>query len=391
MRKKGDPEHARLLNRSLILNQLKIQGKISRAELARTLNLSKMTISAIVTDLIDEGLICETGEGSAMKQGGRKPILLTLTVNKNYALGVDVGLTNMTVAIADLKGNLLFKQKVPTRRNHSLESILEQIIEMIDSVVKESGIERDALLGIGLSIGGLVDKDKGYISLSPDFNWKDVSLQKLIEKASGLPVVIDNCTRAMALGEMWYGNAIATGNFFYVNIGYGIGSAIVIKGQIYEKNSEFGHIPITKKEIHCDCGKLGCLEAVSSGQAIEKVANQTLPHNNGEWYSARDISVMAMQGDVTAKEIFNEAGKYLGRALSIAANLFNPDKVIIGGGISNAGDLLLSPLMEEFKIHSMEIIKDSTQVELSGLGIDSGILGAVSLALDKYVFHSERM
>ncbi|MCF7941485.1 MAG: ROK family transcriptional regulator [Spirochaetia bacterium] len=391
MIKKGDPENARLLNRSLILRELKKHGEVSRAELARSLDLSKMTISAIVTDLISEGFICESGEGNAMKQGGRKPRLLTLSGDHMYVLGVDVGLTNTTVAVANLKGQLLLKQKIPTRRNHSLKSIVEQIIELIDTLIKEFAVSKSEVLGVGLSIGGLLDKNQGYISFSPDFNWKDVYLGTMLEDTLGLPVVIDNCSRVMALGEKWYGNAVAAGNFFYVNVGYGIGSAIVIENKIYEKNSEFGHVYITKRDVVCDCGKTGCLESVSSGQAIEKAANRRLNNDDSDWLTARDVAAMALQGNEVAKQIFEDAGKYLGRALAIAANLFNPDKIIIGGGLSNAGDLLLVPLKQEFQIHCMDIIKDSTQIELSGLGIDGGVVGAVSLALDQYVFHSERL
>ena len=391
MKTKGDPENARLLNRSLILNQLKEEDAISRAELSRVLNLSKMTISAIVADLIAEGLICETGEGEAKKQGGRKPILLTLPINGRYVLGLDIGLTNTTFAIGNLKGELIQKYKVPTRRNHSLESILEQIKELVDQQLEVSGIQRDCVMGLGVSIGGLIKKREGYISLSPDFNWKDVAFKSMLEELLDLPIVIDNCTRAMALGEKWYGGGIHANNIFYVNVGHGIGSAIVCNRRIYENNSEFGHIHITKKDVRCDCGKFGCLEAVSSGQAIEKVSNHQLKKESNEWLTARDVAELGQKGNTEAITIFDDAGKYLGRALSIAANLFNPDKIIIAGGVSNAGSLLMKPVMEEFKKHTMDIIKDATKVEFTSLGMDAGVVGSITLALDEYVFHSNRL
>ncbi len=391
MKTKGDPENARLINRSLILKELRIKDMVSRADLARSINLSKMTISAIVSDLINEKLICETGVSDSMKQGGRKPILLTLCTIEKYVIAVDVGLTNTAVSIGNLKGDLIQKLRVLTRRNHDQESILEQITELVNNLIDDSGFNKSSFLGVGLSIGGLVEKQSGYISLSPDFNWKDVPLRSLLEETLKLPVIVDNCTRAMALGEKWHGSASNTDNFIFINIGFGIGSAIVIKNQIYEKNSEFGHVYITSKDVRCDCGKQGCLESVASGQAIERIANQKIKEKNGSWYSAKDVADLALKGDLEAKQIFQDAGKYLGRALSMVANLFNPDKIIIGGGVANSGELLLEPLIKEFRIHSMDIISDSTQLELSELGIDAGIVGAVSLALDKYVFHSERM
>jgi len=391
MTKKGNPENARKINTSLILIKLKEQGQISRAELARSLKLSKMTISSIVADLLEAGLVIEIGEGDSMKQGGRKPILLTLPEKSKFVLGIDVGLTNTAVAIGNLRGEFVYKLRVPTRRNHSQSSILEQIKELSASVIDESKVDRESILGVGLSIGGMVNKEVGYITESPDFNWRDVPLKTQLEDALKLPVVIDNCSRVMALGEKWYGKARGVDNFFFVNVGFGIGSAIVINNKIYEKNSEFGHIFITKKNVRCACGKIGCLESVSSGHAIERVANQILPERNGDWYSAREVAELAAADNSDAARIFQEAGKYLGRALAIVATLFNPDKVVIGGGVANSGELLLEPLMEEFRLHCMDIIRDSTKVELSGLGMDAGIVGAVSLALDQYVFHSERL
>jgi len=388
---KGDPENARLINRSLILNELRMNDMLSRADLARTLKLSKMTISSIVTDLINEQFICETGIGDSMKQGGRKPILLTLSTSELYVIGVDIGKTNTAVSLGNLKGKLIQSSRVPTRRNHDQESILGQISELVNDIIVKSGISRKSILGVGVSIGGLVNKKSGYISLSPDFNWKDVPLKDLLENVLELPVIVDNCSRVMALGEKWHGSASLVNNFFFINVGFGIGSAIVIKDQIYDKNSEFGHIFITVKDVRCDCGNYGCLESVASGQAIERIANEKLSGKQDNWYTAKDVAELALKGDMEAKKIFQDAGRYLGRALSMAANLFNPDKIIIGGGVSNSGEILLGPLKDEFDVHSMEIINDTTQIELSELGMDAGVIGAVSLALDNYIFHSDRI
>lgn len=389
--KKGDPENARLINRSLILNQIRIKEELSRAELARNLSLSKMTVSTIVTDLIDEGLIIESGEGDSQRQGGRKPILLRLPDNNKFILGVDIGNTNTVVALASISGKIIRKLRNPTRRNHSTGSIIEQIKEMFDVVLIGAEIDQSRIIGVGVSIGGLVNRKSGEIILSPDFNWKNVKLQSLLEKELDIPVIVDNCTRVMALGEIWGRNASKYNNMFYVNVGYGIGSAIVINGKIYDNNSEFGHIFITKKEVKCDCGKSGCLEALSSGHAIEKLANGTIPRLDDHWFTAEEVAGMADAGNSEALQIFTEAGRYLGRAIATVASLFNPDKIIIGGGVSQAGELLLEPLLNEYEMHVMDVIKDSIQVKLSSYGMDAGIQGVVALALDQYVFHSERL
>jgi predicted NBD/HSP70 family sugar kinase len=389
--KKGDPENARLINRTLILNKIRIKEQLSRADLARVLLLSKMTVSTIVTDLINEGLIIESGEGDSHSQGGRKSILLRLPNTGKHVLGVDVGNTNTVVALASINGIIRSTLRNPTRRNHTIASILEQIKEMIGEIIIKESIPLNNIIGIGVSIGGLVNKKNGIIVLSPDFNWENVRLQSLLEKELDLPVVVDNCTRVMALGENWGRDANRYKNMVYINVGYGIGSAIVMNGKIYDNNSEFGHIFITRKGVKCDCGKVGCLEALSSGHAIEKRANRKMSLSDNHWYTAEEVAGLAMEGNLEAKNVFIDAGRYLGRAIAIVANLFNPDKIIIGGGVSKAGKLLLNPIMKEYELHTMNVIIDSTQVQLSSHGMEAGIQGAIALALDQYVFHTERI
>ncbi len=179
-------------------------------------------------------------------------------------------------------------------------------------------------------------------------------------------------------------------NIFYVNVGYGIGSAIVVNGRIYNNNSEFGHIRITNRDVLCDCGKKGCLEAVASGYAISRFADAAFGAKSpGTCYSAKDVAEMALSGNQKAQEIFRDASRYLGRAISIATNLFNPDKVVIAGGIASARQLIEEPMMEEYRATAMEVIKKSTLVTFSSFGMDAGVIGAISLALDKHIFHEE--
>jgi len=194
----------------------------------------------------------------------------------------------------------------------------------------------------------------------------------------------------MAFGEKWHEKSNDIRNIFYVNLGYGIGSAIVMNGRIYNNNSEFGHIKITNRDVLCDCGKKGCLEAVASGYAIGRFADAAFGQKApGTCYSAKDVAEMALSGNRKAQDIFRDASRYLGRAISIATNLFNPDKVVIAGGIASARELIEEPLMEEYRATAMEVIKKSTLVTFSSFGMDAGIIGAISLALNKYVFHEE--
>jgi glucokinase len=305
---------------------------------------------------------------------------------------VDIGTTTVSLVVGNLKGQILEQQRIPTKRDRTVDSILDQVEGLIRSLIESASVPISSVLGIGVSVAGLVDKRRGYVRFSPDFNWRNVEFQVQLQDRLQLPVVIDNCTRAAALGEMWYGAALEAKTFFYVNVGYGIGSAVVIDGREYEHDSEFGHIHVTSSPLQCECGKMGCLEAVSSGRAIEQFANDRDEHSSsGEWITAKELAIAADQGDPEAKNIFDKAGKYLGRAISTVANLLSPELVIVGGGISRSGNLIMEPLEREFSVHTMDAIIETTTIRRSKLGVDASVVGAMALALDTFVFHQSQL
>lgn len=381
----ADPEQARRVNRALILDQLRRDDLISRAQISRRLGLSKMTVSAIVSDLLEAKLVTEYGQGISAVIGGRKPILLTLDSESQFVVGIDIGTTNTVVAVSNLKGKIIAKRRVATVGDRSVDRVVEQVAELVRIIRADIGSPGRTVLGVGLSIAGLVSRKDGVIALSPDFDWKDVPIGHLVSDAIGLRVAVDNCTRCMARGERWYGAATGARNLFFVNVGHGIGSAMIINGEIYDHNSEFGHLYITKSDVRCDCGNYGCLEAVASGQAIERQGSKLLGRVAGQ-LSARDLAEMARAGNVLARKVYAEAGRYLGRATSLAVNLFSPEKVIIGGGVAEAGELLLESVRTEFSAHVMPVIRDTVSIELSSLHMDAGVVGAVALALNVFVF-----
>jgi len=382
----GDPEMARKINKALILDVIRNNENINRAEIARRLDISKVTVSTIVNELIESELVNEIGEGTSDENGGRKPILLSLNTSKKFVIGVDVGTTNTLAAFGNLKGQILEKVRVPTSRNRSVENIVEQVAYLIGDIIDQSGINRNKIVGICVSVAGIVEKSKGYIVFSPDFNWKNVYIAKLLQDKTNLTIIVDNCTRVMALGEIWYGKGKGLRTMFYINVGYGIGSALMIDSKIYSNNSEFGHSFITNRKVRCSCGNYGCIEALASGHAIERSANKIMKNRNKEWITAKMVANMVKNGDVEAEKIFDDAGRYLGRSISIIANTFNPDKIIIGGGVALAGNILLKPMIKEYNNHTMDAIKEKTQVCLSSLGIDAGVRGAIVLALNELVF-----
>ena len=384
----GDPELMRQINRAVILDLLRNNGKLSRAQIARKLKLSKATVSRVVNELIKDLIIEETGEGDAGEAGGRRPIMVDINSCNKFVMGIDLGTTNTVIAIANLKGEIINKIRVPTNRNHSIDTIIAQVTDLVEDILKQSNIKKNMVVGLGIAVAGVVEKDSGVIEFSPNFNWENINIVRLLEEKTGIRTLADNCTRTMTMGETWYGNGKAAENLFYINLGYGIGSAMVIDGKIYNNHSEFGHIMISSEKIRCSCGKYGCLETVASGNAIERKANQQLSNRSNGWITAKDLAEWAKQGDLIAKKIFEETSYYLGKGIAMIANVFNPDKIIIGGGVSGAGHLLLEHIQDSFNKYTMKIIKSRTKIELSSLGMDAGVYGAISMILNKNVFYT---
>lgn len=385
----GSPEYVRRINRALVLDQVRKRGSLSRARLSKLLKLSKMTVSTIVSELFEEQLLTEVGTGPTGANGGRKPILFSLSPASRYVAGVDIGKTNTTVALANIKGEVLHKLREPTCPETTVANIIAQVQNLIQEVATRSNVTGSAIAGIGVSLPGVIKADEGVVQFSPGLKWKNVRFRDLLAQASGHRVVIDNCTRAMALAEKRYGCAQEQRNVLLVNVGYGIGSALIMDGNVCHHHSEFGHVYVTKERVMCHCGNYGCLETVASGRAIEMAAKARLTQKTSSPLTAKTVAEMAYDGDPEAIEIFRQAGRYLGRAISIVANVFTPQQVVIGGGVSLAGDLLLQPVIAEFNEHAMPIVRDEAAIVLSSLGMDSGVLGAVALALDEFVFDTK--
>jgi glucokinase-like ROK family protein len=384
--KAGDPEMARELNRALILHLLRINKSISRVEIARQLQLSKGAISTIMGELLESGFVVEVGEGVADKKGGRRPIMLELNSSKTFVIGVDIGTRNMVTGVGDIKGSVIKMERVPTNRESTVENIIKQVTQQVQKIIKEAGIKESKLAGIGVSVAGQVNKNLGFIVSNPHFHWRDINFAQMLEEKIGLKTIVNNCTRVMTIGETWFGKGKGIKNFIFITVSYGLGSALVIEGRVYDHHSEFGHIFVTKNRIKCPCGKYGCLEVVASGGAIERQANELIAKKGDDWITAKDTAELARSGDRVAGKIYNETGRYLGRGLSILANSLNPERIIIGGGISLAGELLLNPVKEEFNENTMDVLRNNVEIYLSPLGQDAGMIGAIAMALNDLVF-----
>jgi len=308
-----------------------------------------------------------------------------MIIDKNLYIGIDLGGTSIKLGIIDEAGNIIAKKEASTPQQ-KYEETLELFVEMI----QETGVSHNRIKGIGIGVPGFVDVETGKIGILVNVGWKNVNLKADLENKLGIPVVVDNDANLAALGEVWQGAARGAKNIICVTIGTGIGSGIIIDGEIYHgKNAlagEIGHLPINPLKGHrCNCGKVGCLETEASATAIINYVALAKTHGRATIIpdnpTTKDIFIAAQSGDDLANEAINNATFYLGLALSQISHALAPEKILIGGGVSKAKEQILNPIVDYFQQFSLTELNEQTEIVLAELKNDAGIFGAAYNAM----------
>ncbi|MFW6268844.1 MAG: ROK family protein [Bacillota bacterium] len=370
------------MNQEIILELIQNEDTISRAEIAEITNLSPATVSNIVKELIEMELVKETKRGES--RGGRKPILLELNPEGAYVVGLEWGISEVKAVLLNLNNDIIeFRKKLVNdfQVSHFIQ-ITETIINKFTNIVKN----KNKIAGIGIGVHGLVDPEKGRSRFAPHFDWKDVPIKDMVEKKIDYPVLIDNDVRMMALTEKWEGRD----NFIFINTGPGIGSAIVIKGNLYYGRDysagEFGHMTVIEDGPLCSCGDHGCIESLISINTLVKKyfpeieSDLSLKRLKNEWEKLIEFSC---SGDNKAKNILKKAGKYLGTGIANIINFLNPDAIIIGGAFVKAKNIILPVVKERIKNKSLQIPGNNIKIKTNSLGKKAGAAGAGILVLQE--------
>jgi len=395
----GNAKHIHKINTVKVLNVIRNCNRISRADVARTTGLSAPTVSRIVEDLIDADLVQETGEGDS--QGGRRPTLLQFAGALNRIIGIDLGTTNIYGVLCDLNAKILVEKSRPTCVAKGFRSIIRRTSELIEELEASSGPRSRPVLGVGLAVAGLIDRERNVVEFSPDFHWENVDVQRELARRHSIPIVFDNVTRVMALGEICFGVGKRFRNFVCVNVGYGIGGGIVIDGEpVFGPRGiagEIGHMTLDRNSGRlCDCGNFGCLEALASGNAIAKEARARLQAGEDsvlrtmcgdaiDGVTAEMVANAAKKGDPMALDIFHRAAEYLGIGIAALINLLDPEAVVIGGGVAQAGDLLFDIVRKTVSLRALSKIADDAAILPASFGMKAAAMGAVALVLNKVI------
>ena len=382
----------RELNRSLVLDLIKQESPVSRAALARHTTLAKPTVSGIVEDLIREGLVREIGTGTAASGGGRPPMLLEFNRRAHFYLGIQIGVLRTNLVVADALGNELKRRSMSTPSGAPKRALTRMAQEAAD-LLREAGADVAYLSAVGVCIPGLVDLETGTCLIAPNLGWRDVPVREHLSDALDATVFVVNTADAAVVVESTEGAATDADNVVLLYVGRGIGASSFVDGRIVHGHrglaGEIGHCHYPGATTRCKCGKVGCLETLADGpslarSAVEKIGSgrrSSMARIDPATLTAADVGHAASQGDELALEILAGAGDVLGLAASWLINLFNPQVLLVGGGVASAGRPLLDPLREAVQRHALPHAIDGVEVRPWTLGRDAGVTGAVRVAL----------
>lgn len=299
---------------------------------------------------------------------------------KQYIAAIDLGGTNLKIALLDLKYKIRDKNIVSTPSFFKKDNLIRGIIDSINRLIKNSGLNNKDVLGLGLGLPGPVDNQRGIIHFFPNIpGWQEVNLKAVLEKKLRLPVFLDNDANLMALAEYKLGRAKGTNHAICLTLGTGVGGGIIINGKLFRgahnATGEIGHIPINENGPVCNCGGIACLETYIGNNRILKDAKRLFKRN----VSLEELSGLAKKKNQKALKIWAQVAKRLGVALTGIVNLLNPDCIVIGGGVSNAGRILFDKVRQEISERAMPVQARHVKILKAKLGDNAGLIGAAIL------------
>ena len=368
-------------------------GDYSLADLSKELGTSIPTITKLVGELLEDGLLEDLGKIGT--NGGRRPSIYGLNPSAGYFVGVDIRRKYISYAITDFKGTLVdYQEQLPYSVQNSEESFRE-LCCFINGQLKSNGTDPEKVLAYGFNLTGRVNNETGYCFSY--FLGEDKPIASVLEDELGKPVFVENDSRAMTYGEYICGVANTESNMLFINVAWGLGMGMIVDGKLsYGKSGfsgEIGHFPLLNNDQICHCGKTGCLETGASGSAAYRIFMEKLndgrtstlseKFNKGEQIHIEDIIDAVKEEDVLAIEVIEEIGTTLGRAIAGLINLFNPELIVIGGSVASTKEYLLLPIKSAIQKHSLNIINSDTTIKFSKLGKKAGAVGSCMLSRSK--------
>lgn len=366
---KGDQDLVRRQNRAIIINLLRLNGPLSRTDIAERAGLAPSCLTRLMRELLAEGVVVEIGKQDS--NGGRPAVLVALNAAYARTIGVKVEARRIVAASVDMRGVIVERVERRFGRAPSPDEAIDAIVELA------SALRGERTLGLGVSISGFVDPVTGVDLYSPILGWEQAPLRDPLAARLGLPVWVENDVNALALAERWYGAGRGFRDFVCITVGEGIGAGVVIQGEIYRGAfggaGELGHITIDPDGPVCRCQERGCLEVYASDRFLVEEA-----HRLG-FASIAEMAAAARDGGNGARDAFSRMGKFLGFGTKNLVNLLNPEAVVLGGERMEEADLFLPALEDEVCRHSFPAEAEKLCIVPAELGSDGFLIGPATL------------
>ena len=391
MMKKATHQQTKEHNRHLVLSTVFQHECISRAEIARITSLTRTTVSDIIADLIEEGLVSEVGVGSSL--GGKSPILLSLVEDSRYLIGLDLAQNQFRGAIVNLRGKIKTMIAIPAN-DHEGQEPLTKVYEIVDRLIEASS---QPVVGISIGTPGLVNTSEGVVVNAVNLDWENLPLARILQDRYHLLVYVYNDSQAAAMGEYTYGkDHKSEDNLVVINVGHGIGAGIILNGGLFQGDGggagEIGHVVVVPEGgLPCRCGHYGCLETVASVQALvrrfQTCTNQTM--NTSFTQSPREINLDAIEkafnaNDPLAQQLVQDAGRYMGMAIASLVGTLNINRIVLVGEMTRFGKPWLDTIQETMIRMSLSRLAHDARVEIGKLEKNAIILGVSALLTNNY-------
>jgi len=378
-----DVHDVRDINQTVLLHLIRERQPISRADITKYTGLRAGTVSAIVNRLIKNDLVYEGREGPS--SGGRRPTNLYINAESYYVLAIDIGVLDTLTAVADFNGRIIHSHSIPTTGDP--KKFLKKIADKANKLIKEE-FSRVRFAGAGVSVPGLIDRKTGSIEISPNLEWQNVPLQKMLEKELGLPVFVENDANAAAFSELWYGpiSESKLRTLLFILVVEGLGTGLIINGALHTGSNlgmgGFGHMSIDPNGELCSCGRRGCWETFASERATVERYHRVTAKQGLPMVGLTEIISLANKGDERALDSLKLTAEYLGEGISNLVHGIFPEAVVIGGDITGAWTIM-EPIIRK-RLHSKYVINSDKIVVRPASVRRPSLFGAIPIALQNF-------
>lgn len=375
----GSQTSLREANRARIVDAVKRNGGLTQVELVGSTGLSPATVSNIVKELTVAGVVTT----SPTSRSGRRAQQVTLARQVGLAAGVQFGHRHLKVILGDFARNIVAEQHMPLPQDHRADTGLDRAALLISDLLDSVGAELPELAGVGVALPAPVDVASGTISMPGVLRgWDDVPIADVMSRRLGRPVYVDNDANLAALAEYRYGAARGVEQCAFVRVSYGAGAGLIVNGELHRGYAgtagEIGHIRVNDNGPICRCGNRGCLDTIVGSAALIELLRGS--HGN---VTLRDIVTLAIDGDAGCRRVIADAGMHIGLASANLVSVFNPQRIVIGGEVSTAGDILVDPLRDAIERAVPPNTVGPLEIVLAEFGEDAEAMGALALALDR--------